>query len=365
MKRRKLETEQAEEKNVQVPEENKSLKKILSYCEENNIRVISYRSGENDEKGSCILFDLSGENRDFAFKLLKNVPSKPPILFSRFIKNPDSVFTYGIYMNSEVAEKGFSLILKALENDEQVHVEDIEFSRRMIIKSLINHVIPESWIEIEDNKDTITIAVDPEYSNIYPPSVNIMPWTGNNIVARLEKGSDDEAETLRNLDSKAKNYKFLLKYPCYKKEMIEEFLRDENINIKIDLEESLKRKDRTSESRVAVANVQGETTINKLAEEIISLQEYGCACIITFDGFLIDTRDYDSSEEIVKAYNRELELREKNKSKQSKIWIARFKGWNESIDKKSKSMKQKFIKMKADITKVIQKKLCKTKERNE
>ena len=139
--------------------------------------------------------------------------------------------------------------------------------------------------------------------------------------------------------------------------MIEDFLKKEDISIKVDLEESLKRKAKTGESRVAVVKVQGETTINNLAEEIIKLQEYGCACIVTFDEFQIDTRDYDSSEKIVNAYNRELELREKSKSREVMSWMNRFKNWCKGADRKTREN--------SDIIKTIRERLGRKEEREQ
>ncbi len=350
---------------------NEILGKLLEYCSQNNISVQSYFWGQNEGKISYIIFKVDEQSINVMIKMLKFLNFDKSILYLRFIKNPKDVFSLGVYITPERANEGFDLLFKILKNKEEVMIDDLNISRQLMLKALINHVVPESWIEIQEGKDVISIAVDPEYSNIYPISIDVKPWSGNSVMANFLKDTDELMDALRNLESRTKNYKFLLNHP-YKQKNLDEILRAENITMKMNPEKTSKRKKKSGESRVLIFETNEETNIETLANEMMKLPQYGYACITTFGQFEIDTRDYNNPEEIVTAYKRSLEPKREFKESldagsKTNLWMDRFRIWHETIDKKSENIKSKFVKMKSELIRTIREKTSsksKTKERD-
>ena len=190
-------------------------------------------------------------------------------------------------------------------------------------------------------------------------------------MANFLKDTDELMDALRNLESRTKNYKFLLNHP-YKQKNLDEILRAENITMKMNPEKTSKRKKKSGESRVLIFETNEETNIETLANEMMKLPQYGYACITTFGQFEIDTRDYNNPEEIVTAYKRSLEPKREFKesfdaSSKTNLWMERFRIWHETIDKKSENIKSKFVKMKSELIRTIREKTSsksKTKERD-
>ena len=332
-------------------EGNENLRKLLMYCFKNNIKTKACCSGHNGKYDPYILFDINDNNLNQILKILKYLKLDNVFSLIRLLKIPGESFDLGVYLKPNRADKGFEFLLETLQKEE-VSINELDANRQTMLKTLLKHADPGKWIEVLERKSTLTIAVSKEYADIFPINVNLSMWWGQGYSAVLQKGSKGASEILRNIESRVKNNLFLLKYP-YKKQLIDQILKNEDSTVNLNPEATLVRKIETGESGVVIAEPKEGTTINRLAEEIIRLQEYGCACIVTFDGFQIDTRDYDNSEKIIKAYNKELEIREKNQSNQSLIWINRFKRWNECTEKGTKDMKDKFMKMKIDIMRSI------------
>lgn len=290
-------------------EGNENLKKLLMFCFENGIKTTSCCSGHNGEKRPYIQFELNAQNMKAILKMLKQLSLGDVINNLTFTNQPGVTSRFCISMQGDKYNEGFEQILEALKSEKEVELSELDTTRQLIVKSLQNHNIPNSCLDIQEETDRVSIAVGGEYLPVFSIEEEPEPWIEDTWMVEYKKDSKEADRTLRKLESRTKNSRYLKNHP-YDKEKINEFWRDRDTTkstIEMVPETTMERQYEYGERNVVVVDVVPGSNIESLANEIMQLHQYGQACITRFNSFSIDSRDYANPDEIVHAYMQEYE----------------------------------------------------------
>lgn len=291
-------------------EGNQKLKELLIFCFENGIKTTSCCSGHNGEKRPYVQFEFNDSNMKAILKMLKQLTLGDAINNLTFTNQPGVTSIFCISMQNDRYNDGFEHILEALKSEKEVELSELDTTRQLIVKSLQNHIIPHSYLEIQEENDSIAVAVSDDYLPVLSYEQETTPWTEETELAEYRKDSNEANRTLRRLESRTKNTKYLIEHP-YDKEKINDFWsdRDNTGTIEMNPAATVERQYEYGERNVAVLDVLAGSSIESLANEIMQLHQYGQASITRFNSFMIDSRDYTSPDEIVHAYMQEYEKR--------------------------------------------------------
>lgn len=309
-------------------EGNENLKELLMFCFENGIKTTSCCSGHNGEKRPYVQFELNEQNMKAILKMLKRLSVGDVINNLTFTNQPGVISRFCISMQNDKYNEGFEQILEALKSEKEVELSELDTTRQLIVKSIQNHNISNSYLDLQEETDSISIAVGSDYLSVFSIEEEPKPWMEDSWMVEYKKDSKEADRTLRRLESRTKNNRYLKNHP-YDKENINEFWQNRDATkstIEIVPETTKERQYEYGERNVVVVNAIPGSNIEALANEIMQLHQYGQACITRFNSFAIDSRDYDSPEEIVQAYMQEYEKHRKareapNASKTNNITI--------------------------------------------
>lgn len=307
-------------------EGNKKLKKLLMFCFENGIKTTSCCSGHNGEKRPYVQFELNEQNMKAILKMLKQLSLGDVINNLTFTNQPGVTSRFCISMQDDKYNEGFEQILEALKSEKEVELSELDTTRQLIVKSVRNHNIPNSYLDLQEDTDSVSIAVGGDYLPVFSIEEEPKPWMEDSWMLEYKKDSEEADRTLRRLESRTKNSRYLKKYP-YDKEKINEFWQDRDTTkstIEMVPEATLERQYEYGERNVVVVDVRLGSNIESLANEIMQLHQYGQACITMFNSFVIDSRDYTNPEEIVQEYMQEYKkhkLERENKNKTNNVTV--------------------------------------------
>lgn len=290
-------------------EGNENLKKLLMFCFENGIKTTSCCSGHNGEKRPYVQFELNEQNMKAILKMLKQLSLGDVINNLTFTNQPGVTSRFCISIQGDKYNEGFEQILEALKSEKEVELSELDTTRQLIVKSVQNHNIPNSYLDLQEETDSVSIAVGGDYLPVFSIEEEPKPWMEDTWMVEYKKDSKEANRTLRRLESRTKNSRYLKNHP-YDKEKINEFWQDRDTTkstIEMVPETTMERQYEYGERNVVVVDVVPGSNIEALANEIMQLHQYGQACITRFNSFAIDSRDYDSPEEIVQAYMQEYE----------------------------------------------------------
>ena len=331
-------------------EGNENLKKLLMFCFENGIKTTSCCSGHNGEKRPYVQFEFNEQNMKAILKMLKQLSLGDVINNLTFTNQPGVTSRFCILMQDDKYNEGFEQILETLQSEKEVELSEIDTTRQLIVKSLKNHNIPNSFLDIQEEKDSISIATGDDYLPVFPAEQELRPWIEDTWLVEYSKDSKDVDSTLRRLESRTKNIRYLTNYP-YDKEKINEFWKNRDTTkstIKIIPEDTRERQYEYGERNVVVVDVNVGSNIESFADEIMQLHQYGQACITKFNSFEIDSRDYSSADEIVNTYMQEYEKheREKEENKTNNVTISeKFESrLEDEFEPKDSDIKQGYLK---------------------
>ena len=290
-------------------EGNEALKKLLEYCFENGIKTQACCSGHEGKKMPYIQFELDENNMGAILKMLKHLSLGDIITNFSFVKQPGVTSHFHVSMDKDKYNEGFEQILGALQQEKEVEISDLDNTTQQIVKSMQKHSVLNSYMEIGENKDNISIAVDSQYSMVLPYNGKEKPWTENTQIIEGRKDSFEINRTLRKLEASTKNYEFMKKHP-YNKEKIENFWnnKDNARAIQINALATRERQGEYHESNVVSVDISLGSRLEDVVEQIMQLQQAGQACVTRFNSFEIDSRDNTSAEEILEAYNKDWEM---------------------------------------------------------
>ena len=306
-----------EQAAIDFSEGNEKLKELLSFCFENGIETKGCCSGHNGKQRPYILFAFNDENLQSILKILKQISIEDIVSNISFTKQPGVISTFCVSMHNDKFNEGFEQILSALKYEKEVDLCDLDETRQLMLKSVKNHSISNSYLEIQEEKDAIAVAVGDEYLSVLPVKKEIKPWTEDTYLVEDEKNSTEIKKTLIKLESKTKNEKYKVEYP-YDNKKVNEFWeeRQNSTILERNLSATVERQYEYGERNVEVVDVFPGANIEALANEIMQLHQYGNACITRFNTFVIDTRDYTTPQEIVEAYKNEIKRHQDQINKQ-------------------------------------------------
>lgn len=193
-------------------EGNEGLRKLLMYCFENDIQTIGCCSGHNGESTPYIAFELNDQNMQPILKMLKNLKVTNSIECLILTKQPGSIANFIIHMKDHVLDKEatetFERVLRALQDEKEVEVSDLEENRQAMINSMQNHKIPNSYFEIQEAEDVVSIIIGKEYYNALEPGKKVRAWReGASLAEYLKKADEEELrKTLHRLEVGTKYY---------------------------------------------------------------------------------------------------------------------------------------------------------------
>lgn len=290
-------------------EGNENLKKLLMFCFENGIKTTSCCSGHNGEKRPYVQFEFNEQNMKAILKMLKQLSLGDVINNLTFTNQPGVTSRFCISMQGDKYNEGFEQILEALKSEKEVELSELNTTRQLIVKSVQNHNIPNSYLDLQEETDSVSIAVGGDYLPVFSIEEEPKPWMEDTWMVEYKKDSKEADRTLRRLESRTKNSRYLKNHP-YDKERINEFWQDRDTTkstIEMVSETTMERQYEYGERNVVVVDVVPGSNIESLANEIMQLHQYGQACITRFNSFAIDSRDYTSPDEIIHAYMQEYE----------------------------------------------------------
>ena len=188
--------EMFEEAAKDFSEGNEGLRKLLMYCFENNIKTIGCCSGHNGETTPYIAFELSDQNMQAILKILKNLPCANAIECLILTKQPGVTSNFAIHMqdntlNNEAGE-AFERILRALQDEKEVEVSDLNDNRQSMVLSMQNHRVPSEYFEIQESDDTVSIVLGKDYKNVLEPGTHTRPWREGGCLVEYLKRSESE-----------------------------------------------------------------------------------------------------------------------------------------------------------------------------
>lgn len=189
-------------------EGNEYLKKLLTFCFENDIKTTGCCAGHKGKQEPYIQFEFNDKNIQAILKMLKQLSVGEIIYFLKFIKKPGITSKFTIYIQNDKANEGFKQILDALQYQNEVDINKIDPIRKLIVNSLQNHNIENSYMEFHEDKDDISIAVDVndyivfDYKHEEPKS-----WIENTDLMTYPKKSKELKRSLKRLKNKTKKGK--------------------------------------------------------------------------------------------------------------------------------------------------------------
>ena len=287
-------------------EGNEALKKLLTFCFENDIKTSACCSGHNGKKKPYIQFVLNDKNIKAIMKILKQISVEDAVSNLTFIKQPGVVSSFIVSMQKDKYNEGFEQILEALKYEKEVDINELDEIRQLMLKSAQNHIVPNSYLEFQEENDSVSVAIGEDYWSVFTPERETKQWTENTMINEYKKGSETIKHTLSRLESKTKNIRYMTSYP-FDSEKVQNFWKD-NDNIRTIVKNpaaTIERQYEYAEKNVMIVNVLIGSSIETLANEIMQLHQYGQACITKFNSFVIDSRDYSNPNEIVEAYMKE------------------------------------------------------------
>lgn len=291
-------------------EGNEALKELLMFCFENDIKTTSCCSGHNGQKRPYIQFEFDDNNMNHILKMLKQLSLGDAIKDIAFTKQPGITSNFCVSMQDDKCNEGFEQILEALKSQKEIEISALDPTRQLIVKSMQNHSVSNSYLDIQEENDTIKIAVGDKYLSIFPDEQEMIPWVEGTQLVEYSKSSNEVNGILQRLESKTKNMKYSTEY-FYDSEKIKEFWKDRDNwgTIERNRAATRERQYEYGEENVEVIDVVYGSSLESLAKEIMQLHKYGQACITKFNSFVIDSRDYTNPDEIVQAY---MQAREKH-----------------------------------------------------
>ena len=289
-------------------EGNEALKELLTFCFENGIKTTSCCSGHNGEKRPYVQFEFNDNNMKSILKMLKQLSLDDAISNFSFTKQPNVTSNFCVSMQDDKYNEGFRQILEALKYEKEIEISDLNKTRQLIVKSMQNHSVSNSYLEIQEENSSIAIGVGDEYLSVFSPQQEIIPWVDGTRMVEYSKNSGEANSTLNKLESKTKNIKYLAEHPYDSKKINDFWKNNDSIEtLEMNPAATIERQHEYGERNVVVVDVLAGSRIESLAKEIMQLHQYGQACTTNFNSFVIDSRDYANPDEIVKAYLQEVE----------------------------------------------------------
>lgn len=314
-------------------EGNEALKKLLTFCFEHDIKTNACCSGHNGQKRPYVQFEFSDKNMKSIIKMLKQLTLDDAIREIAFIKQPGVTSNLCVSMQDDKYNEGFEEILAALQYEKEIGISELDEKRQLILKTMQNHSISNSYLEIQEENDSIAIGAGNEYLSAFEPDQETIPWIEETQLAKYSKDSNEVNRTLHKLESRTKNIKYLTEHP-YDSKKINDFWDNRHNGgiLEINIEATMERQHEYGERNVAVADVLAGASIESFAKEVMQLHQYGQACITKFNSFVIDSRDYTNPDEIVQAYNKHrLERKSKNINKANNVTIEEVREATENV----------------------------------
>lgn len=289
-------------------EGNSVLKELLLFCFRNNIKTTGCCSGHNGEKRPYIQLEFSDKNMQAILKILKKISLEDAIKNLTFIRQPGVTSNFCISMQNDRCNEGFAQVLEALQYEKKIEISDLDENRQLIVNSVKNHNVSNSYLELQEEESSISIGLGDEYLTVLLSEKETIPWTEETQLAEYSKDSSDLSKTLHRLESRTKNIKYLNDHPLDSQNISNIWKDKDNIKtIEMNPSATMERQYEYGERNVAVIDVLPGSSIESVANEIMQLNQYGQACITRFNSFVIDSRDYQNTDEIINAYMKEYE----------------------------------------------------------
>ena len=228
-------------------------------------------SGHNGQKRPYVQFEFNDKNMKSILKMLKQLSLDDAISNFSFIKQPDVTSSFCVSMQDYKYSEGFEQILEALKYEKEIVISDLDQTRQLIVKSMQNHSVSNSYLEIQEENDSIAIGAGDEYLSVFASDQETIPWTEGTQLAEYSKDSNEVNTTLRKLESRTKNIEYLTEHP-YDSEKINDFWNDrDNVGtIERNPTATMERQYEYGERNVAVVDVLAGSSIESLAKEVSS-----------------------------------------------------------------------------------------------
>ena len=241
-------------------------------------------------------------------KILKKISLEDAIKNLTFIRQPGVTSNFCISMQNDRCNEGFAQVLEALQYEKEIEISDLDENRQLIVNSVKNHNVSNSYLELQEEESSISIGLGDEYLTVLSSEKETIPWTEETQLAEYSKDSSDLSKTLYRLESRTKNITYLNEHPLDSQNISNIWKDKDNIKtIEMNPSATMERQYEYGERNVAVIDVLPGSSIESVANEIMQLNQYGQACITRFNSFVIDSRDYQNTDEIVNAYMKEYE----------------------------------------------------------
>lgn len=274
-------------------EGNEELRELLLYCFQNGIQTRGCCAGHEREDGERTMpyigFNFNEQNKEAIINMLKNLMSEKGLSLN-FVTNPGQIQSYfSIYFLDKQPE--FGKILKACKAQDKLHGwfggKKLNPVMAKVISTIDNHDKENSYMMIEYNTDTSKYGFATEFEEAFdayeiggevPKPLISDAWVVDDI---------REWQMAKILDNREKK-------------------QNKEVAINTNICRSVGRVDGKS-SYIRLEACLG-VSLEKFAEEIVRLNAIGQKTIATFNGFSIDSAEFSSPDDIVKAYE---EAREK------------------------------------------------------
>ena len=258
-------------------EGNETLRQLLMHCFENNIETIGCCSGHDGQKMPYLGFKFNDKNMQAIIKMLANVSVNDVINTISIRKQPGLMASFGVFMKPHISDqeatKGFGKILEALQDERELSIEDLGEKKELMLKAAQNHDIPLSYFEIQQEEHMTSLMISDLYLDAVKgtPTGRVQPWIDDSYKITYPNDSIALATTLRELEPMTKSIS----------------------------EKSYEKYYEKSENNQ-------EPSLGEVADELIELNKIGKQCIREYKGFEIDSSKYESSKDIIKAYEADV-----------------------------------------------------------
>lgn len=292
-------------------EGNYELEQLLIYCLDNNIITRACCAGHENTEDSFIQFEFNENNLESIIAIIKKFYNIPGVEMS-FIKEPGIVSSFGIRINKEHANQFFKDIRESLIMRKSIKIDDLTSDMLAILNAMITHKVPHEYLEfqhhLDQNGHSLFVATtNVDYSETYFNKPNNKPWVENST--SIEGPVSEIEPIIKDICRKTK-----LEYSNYidNKRRREEFLnRREQDKVKSDNHATMD--DYIQNTRIETMKILPGARLEDVAKDVI-----GKNVVCEFNGFVIESKKYNSADEIINAYKMFYEQKRKEIENQRK-----------------------------------------------
>lgn len=300
--------EQYEQAALDFSEGNESLRKLLLDCFKRGIQTRACCAGHDESKAGkkqqpFISFNFNEENMGTIMKIIRKLYNYEGINMT-FIKEPGLVSSFTVYFPKENANEYFDLIREASIEQEEVRISDIAESMQTVISIMKNHSIPSSYLNIdyensEENKKYI-LGIKRED---YPEVVDCDEDVALGIEGTICLEDADKKGYLKAARIATRNAKYR-RETKYDAESINKIINSDEFKSRFSFDAQGTRESRSKNSNVICVKASLGVFLEDVAHISMELHKSGQPVKTLFNSFVIDTRDYESEQDIIDAYEK-------------------------------------------------------------